>query len=229
MAYVTGRCPSCGGEVQLDESKEKGFCLHCGSAIQVQEAVQRLKVELHGKVAVDGLSTVKQLKENAKRSFDVGQYQNAARDWSKVIDIDSTDYESYWGLMRCYMVENPHARIDNDNTYANSRLMSAYAYAPPSVRKEYESLIRAHNDNAYKLEKEREAEVRAADIKKKKRRNKRNFIIWAIMTFLGTLIGLDYVSDSNPIIIVIAVAGGISAAIMLVIWVFGGMMHWWGD
>jgi len=153
MEFVSGRCPNCGGEVQLDESKEKGFCLHCGSSIQVKDAVTKLKVELAGKIAVDGLNTIQQLKTNAQRSFDVKEYNNAIRDWKKAIEIDSTDYESYWGQVRCWMATHKAITIkDNKNPFfddvdINSLIKSALAYAPPHIKIEYESQIKLHNED----------------------------------------------------------------------------------
>jgi len=53
MPFVSAVCPSCGGEIQLDDSKESGFCLHCGSKIVRDEAVVRVKVEHSGNVKLD--------------------------------------------------------------------------------------------------------------------------------------------------------------------------------
>ncbi len=34
MTLVPMKCPGCGGEIQLDDSKEFGFCMFCGAKIQ---------------------------------------------------------------------------------------------------------------------------------------------------------------------------------------------------
>ena len=140
MKLVSGRCPNCGGEVQLDESKEKGFCMHCGSSIRVHDAVQKLKIEMSGKIEVDGINTVKQLKANAQKSFDVKQYSHAEGQWARATHIDVTDHESHWGIMRCKMKHNPKHLIHDFNKHP------AYAYAPLDVRKRYEAEIKKHND-----------------------------------------------------------------------------------
>ena len=164
MAFVTGRCPNCSGEVQLDESKDKGFCLHCGSQIQVQEAV-KLKVELAGKVSVDGLNTIMQLKANAERSFSVKQYQNASSDWIKAVELDKTDHESYWGQVRCWMALSPTIVTSEGITpYGYVRVedlvASALAYAPPEKRREYEAAIRKHDANVDVVKQQQADEAR---------------------------------------------------------------------
>lgn len=59
MPLVSAKCPNCDGEIQLDDSKERGFCLHCGSQVEVKEAVQRVKLE--GQIAVDGIAGLDRL------------------------------------------------------------------------------------------------------------------------------------------------------------------------
>ncbi len=52
MELVVAKCPHCGGEIQLDSSKETGFCMYCGKQIIVKDAVQ--KVNLTGPVEIGG-------------------------------------------------------------------------------------------------------------------------------------------------------------------------------
>ena len=40
MARVSGKCPSCGQIIQVNDERESGFCGQCGAAIQVQECIQ---------------------------------------------------------------------------------------------------------------------------------------------------------------------------------------------
>jgi len=39
MELVHTKCPNCGAEIQLDESKENGFCLYCGSSVIFKEGL----------------------------------------------------------------------------------------------------------------------------------------------------------------------------------------------
>jgi len=100
MALVSGRCPNCGGEPQLDDSEEKGFCVYCGSLIQVRDAVTKLKVELSGNVKVDGVTEKAKLKDAAQSLWDMGKFSEAAGNWHRVTKIDPTDGEAYVGLCK---------------------------------------------------------------------------------------------------------------------------------
>lgn len=39
MALKALKCPSCGANISLDDNREFGFCLYCGSKIQVGEQI----------------------------------------------------------------------------------------------------------------------------------------------------------------------------------------------
>jgi tetratricopeptide (TPR) repeat protein len=45
MPFVAARCPQCGGNLQIDNEIETGFCLHCGSKIVVQDAIRNVRID----------------------------------------------------------------------------------------------------------------------------------------------------------------------------------------
>ena len=47
MAMIPLKCPSCGADIILDDSREFGFCQFCGTQIQ-NDAIRKLKIEYSG-------------------------------------------------------------------------------------------------------------------------------------------------------------------------------------
>jgi len=45
MAMVPVKCTSCGGEIQLDDQKESGFCLHCGTKVVFRDAISKVTID----------------------------------------------------------------------------------------------------------------------------------------------------------------------------------------
>lgn len=45
MSLVDIKCPNCGASIQLDNSRESGFCSYCGSKVQIQEAINKIKID----------------------------------------------------------------------------------------------------------------------------------------------------------------------------------------
>jgi tetratricopeptide (TPR) repeat protein len=145
--YVTGRCPVCGGEVQLDESKEKGFCIHCGNEIIKEVAVSKLKVEVAGSVAFN--YDLEKIKRNAQISYDAGQYQNAYDDWARVVEMDKVDHESWFGMVKCLSANSKYPRRNFSKYTDYSYYISEYreysyavSYAPPDVAEKYRSFAK---------------------------------------------------------------------------------------
>lgn len=44
MRIVTLKCTHCGGDVQLDDTREYGFCMYCGTKILIQQDVNNINV-----------------------------------------------------------------------------------------------------------------------------------------------------------------------------------------
>ena len=134
MAIESINCPNCGAAgINIDTAREHSFCSYCGTTILTRD-VMHLDVES---------MTLEKLKRNALRSFEVGQYDNARADWQQAIQLDRTDYESYWGLIRCHMIQQPDDIID----YGLQE--KTLAYAPPKVKKEYGRQMDIHNDRIH--------------------------------------------------------------------------------
>lgn len=45
MTFVAARCPQCGGDLQLDNEKDTGFCMHCGSKILIKDAINAVRID----------------------------------------------------------------------------------------------------------------------------------------------------------------------------------------
>jgi len=151
MALVSVNCPNCNGEVQLEENMEKGFCLYCGSLIMVRDAVVKMKVEHSGTVSVSGISSIKLMKANAKKAWTARQFHIAAGEWSKIISIDPTDYESYWGKFLLWMRENRVKSIFDARAHYGAVVYEhnvrnivemLRSFTPPDILEEYEIVIK---------------------------------------------------------------------------------------
>ena len=93
MPFVDAKCPNCGGEIKLDDNTIKGFCLHCGSQLMVQEVIQR--VEIEGEVNVKGVAPVENLIKLLKRQIENGEMGTQAfKDrLNRAIELDPDNVE----------------------------------------------------------------------------------------------------------------------------------------
>jgi tetratricopeptide (TPR) repeat protein len=96
MSMVSVKCTSCGGEIQLDNQKESGFCLHCGINLVFKETIQ--KVELVNGPKIENLIKI------AKTAFEDGNNAEAVNYFNKVLELDADDWEAiyYKGLANAW-------------------------------------------------------------------------------------------------------------------------------
>lgn len=89
MGIIAVRCPQCGADVQLDESREFGFCTYCGTKI-MQE---KIFVEHNGSVKIDSSEELKNLYIAARNSIEAGDKDTALEYYRKIAMIDPNSWE----------------------------------------------------------------------------------------------------------------------------------------
>lgn len=100
-------CPSCGGEISIDESKEFGFCMYCGTKIYIPNAVQRIK----GTVSIDNSSQVHNLLLRVDEFVASGKLEEAKAYCNKILDIDINCKEARYKLNRIITEPNVTMRF----------------------------------------------------------------------------------------------------------------------
>ena len=75
MGFIAVKCPSCGANIQLDDSREFGFCTYCGAKV-VQD---KIIVEHTGTVSVDKSAKLNNLLTLARRARDDDNTEKAAQ------------------------------------------------------------------------------------------------------------------------------------------------------
>lgn len=105
MAVQSIRCPNCNGEVKMDENLEKGFCMYCGSAIQVKDEIAKIKIEHSGKVEIDESKKLTNAISLADRAFATENYQECYRYCCVALECDANNAHAAFrkGLCAAYI------------------------------------------------------------------------------------------------------------------------------
>ena len=98
MSLVDVKCPNCGASIQLDNSRDFGFCSYCGSKVQIQEAVRKIEIDKSGDIqSYIALS---------RASIEAGNGQEAYDYANKALELSTQNAEAWFlkmkalGLMR---------------------------------------------------------------------------------------------------------------------------------
>jgi tetratricopeptide (TPR) repeat protein len=78
MGFVPIRCSGCGASVELDDSKEIGFCIYCGTKMYLDTP----------KVKADGFPSVENLLLRATQYEAAGDWNKAKEYYYKALDLD---------------------------------------------------------------------------------------------------------------------------------------------
>lgn len=126
MNLVSAMCPNCGAKLELDENMEKGFCMYCGSQIIVQDAVQKYKIEISGKVSVEGILSAEDLAKNGETLINIGNFQQAYDTFEELSVKYPDDYRGWWGMIRAVTVD--FTVMPEKENYRNEMRVAAEEY-----------------------------------------------------------------------------------------------------
>ncbi len=142
MSIENGKCPSCGGALLLDSSKEKSICKYCGHEVIIPQAVQ--------KCVVDGIADFDTLLLTAQEAMDFDQdFDKARENYLQALKLRPHDYRVLWGMYLCEIagilwarqgrgyVQYPGDIADNVASAINRYGNKAYSYAPDDVKPYY--------------------------------------------------------------------------------------------
>lgn len=117
MSFVSVKCTHCGGRIELDDQREKGFCMYCGSQIVYKEAFQNM--ELSGEVPIKGIADLEKLLQNAETFVKLEEYKKAAGILLDITDHYPEDYRGWWRLA-LFAINCPYKNLQGHSISGNS-------------------------------------------------------------------------------------------------------------
>lgn len=152
MSIENGKCPSCGGALKLDSSKEKVVCGYCGNEIIIQQAIQKVKT--------DGIADFDTLLLVAQDAINFDQdYDKARKKYKQALELKPQDYRVLWGLYICEIesikwakayhgfVQIPGDVEENVNNVTNKYGKRALTYAPEDIKPYYFRVMEENTNN----------------------------------------------------------------------------------
>ena len=119
MGFIPMICPQCGAQVQLDDSREFGFCSYCGTKI-VQDKVV---VEHRGSVSIDHSAEINNFLRRANEFYQRHDTDNAELYYNKVLDLDFDNEAARNELQQIYKTINePNLSISVKTKLYNSKV-----------------------------------------------------------------------------------------------------------
>lgn len=102
MGFIALKCPSCGAEIELDESRDFAFCTYCGTKMVRDKQI----IEHRGSIKVEGIATANALLERAYNFIADKDFHRAVVYLNRVLDQEPKCAKAYWGLLLCQFATN---------------------------------------------------------------------------------------------------------------------------
>ena len=102
MGFKAIYCPNCGSSIQLDDSREFGFCQYCGTKIYQDKII----VEHRGTISIDKTNEMNNLLSRARLFYQQGKYYDAKNYYNRVLDIDLNNVEANYAIQQINQLEN---------------------------------------------------------------------------------------------------------------------------
>ena len=90
MALLSLKCPNCAGDIQLDDSREFGFCMYCGSRVLITKDVNNIHVESSFEKQIQNLKAL------AKAHMASGKEAEAHRVVKQIIGLNGADADIWY-------------------------------------------------------------------------------------------------------------------------------------
>lgn len=106
MAFVPARCTQCGGDIEVDNTKEAGICKHCGTAFVTEKAIMNYNTYITNhnsfvgaNVTMNVSSELEQLVSAAEGFSKLGEYDNAFKTYESIIEKYPQDVRGWLGCL----------------------------------------------------------------------------------------------------------------------------------
>ena len=145
MGFKRVQCPGCGSNVELDETREFGFCTYCGAKITIDKII----VEHRGQVNISGIADTNSILDRTLMFLEDEMYDEAYHYCEKALDINPRNAEAYvlrlMAETKCNQREDLGKSILPLDTYDSYK--KAMRFASPQLQKE----LSVYNERSKKL------------------------------------------------------------------------------
>lgn len=211
MECIQVKCPTCGSEANIDESREFGFCSYCGTKV----IRGKTDVENSGRIAEDEIIEDDINITKADRFLEQGDFGRASIYYYKALDATPESATLYWKLLLCKL-----------NVRNNKELLQKYT-SPDSVDfivlqdfSEYSNALRYADDEQveeflfinHQIEDGKED---SKIIEETKAFLRKNLAIYYAIVFLFVLIGMIVIVTVNAVLGFVIITAGLGTGVYI--------------
>ena len=149
MKLTAAKCPSCGASIEVDRNEETAICQYCKSNIIIDDAVQKYKIELSGKVKVSGIKDNEDRLKDAINYYELDEFKNAAATLNTIIADEPFNIEAHIWLVKTD-VKHFNQLYDENEFESDSEYNKGFWDDVDFVLSHYDRLLSIDKKGTYK-------------------------------------------------------------------------------
>lgn len=112
IKLVAAKCPNCGSNIEVNRNDNKAKCEYCRSTVIVDDAIERLRIEISGEVEVKNLPKLESMLRVADRHYDNEEYDEALEQYSAAVVLDPTNPKAVLRKGICKSLTTNYAKFE---------------------------------------------------------------------------------------------------------------------
>ncbi|MBP1573833.1 MAG: tetratricopeptide repeat protein [Oscillospiraceae bacterium] len=153
MSIVSARCPTCNGDITVDNAKDAGICNYCGNPFIVEKAINHYHTHYNvtNNYNADVINTYsgatpQALLKRAQLCLEDGDFEIAEEYCEKVLDMEPTNAQAYLCMLMAILNITDKKGLTTCETIINNHnvFKRALQFADADLKRELEALS---NDN----------------------------------------------------------------------------------
>lgn len=149
MKLTAAKCPSCGASIEVDRNEETTICEYCKSNIIIEDAVQKLKIELSGKVKVSGIKDNEDRLKDAINYYELDEFKDATATLNTIIADEPFNIDAHIWLVKTN-VKQFNQLYDDDEYKTDSEYNKAFWDDVDFILSNYDRLLSIDKKSIHK-------------------------------------------------------------------------------
>jgi len=153
MGLVAAQCTQCGANIEVDNTKEAGFCTHCGMPFVTEKVInnyntahvnyntQHVVKNIYGKEKTEAQEYIR----NADAFIKMKEYERAEEQLELAIKTDPSDWRVWFAMVRLSTKNFTDTSFDAEDGYWEYR-EKAEVVIPPQELPELEKLCESYSN-----------------------------------------------------------------------------------
>ena len=150
MKLVAAKCPNCGSNLNVNPNDEAVKCKYCKSAILIDDAINKYKLEISGEIEINNLPKANNYLKLAERSYSNKNFDEAYKNYEKIIELQPDNKVALLRYSICKTLLNNYVDFSLDYLFNSvEQIFEDNSFSDVDIEKYIVEIIYAIDESLY--------------------------------------------------------------------------------